>query len=165
METQDNNLQKGSKCTQYRSATNIVWSISILVIVVIALLSIILCAKYPEVEEIKMFIEFSSTLLSITLSIFAIAFTYTSNNTIQQQFYNIDYSANKIEVSANNFQKTKDEISKSIRKLELQLQSIDIKVDLIKNKIPNILSVQPDKSAILPNSNLINSIGDTVTIM
>ena len=89
------------------SNTNVNWTISIMAIVIIVLLAFIFFKGTINGEVLKSFIEFSATLLSITLSIFAIAFTYTSNNSVQRQFDKIDISARKIGESAASLKLSK----------------------------------------------------------
>lgn len=96
--------QENSKTNHRVMITNITWIISILVLIIIALGSVILCKFIPKAETIKIFIEYAATLLSITLSIFAIAFTYTSNNSVQRQFDKIDTASDVIKTSSQSLQ-------------------------------------------------------------
>lgn len=116
---------------------NIVWTIIILSLIIIALFVFILSKRVLCANQIKIFIEYAATLLSITLSIFAIAFTYTSNNTIQRQFDKIDYASRKIIESSNSLYKSEDEITKHIKRLLERVEDIKSEVGFIKNKIPD----------------------------
>lgn len=55
------------------------WIISIMVTAIIVLVSFILCEKTIDADKIMEFISYSSAILSIALSIFAIQYPYTSN--------------------------------------------------------------------------------------
>lgn len=72
------------------------WIISIMVATIIALTSFILSERICNATKIMEFISYSSAILSITLSIFAIQYTYTSNVQIQQQFEKINAVAESI---------------------------------------------------------------------
>lgn len=67
-----------------------------MVATIIALTSFILSERICNATKIMEFISYSSAILSITLSIFAIQYTYTSNVQIQQQFEKINAVAESI---------------------------------------------------------------------
>lgn len=121
---------------------HIIWVISILVVIIILLTAGILCNNVCCAESIKVYIEYSATLLSITLSIFAIAFTYTSNNTIQRQFDKIDFASRNIEKSADSLQESEKEISRTIGQVHERMKNIEEVMGYIKDNIPNSLPEQ-----------------------
>ncbi|MDE6379473.1 MAG: hypothetical protein K2L11_03300 [Muribaculaceae bacterium] len=120
-----------------RLVINITWIICLLVLAIIGLSSIICCGYITNADTIKIFIEYSATLLSITLSIFAIAFTYTSNNSMQHQFDKIDNAARVIVESSNSLQRTERELTGSIGQLHERITRIEADVNFIKGNIPN----------------------------
>ena len=139
-----------------RFTINITWIICLMGIAILALLSVICCDLKTDAESIKVFIEYSATLLSITLSIFAIAFTYTSNNSMQHQFDKIDNASRVILESSHSLQTTERELTGSISLLHERMTRIGTDVNFIKGNIPNNLpkntpDIQPTKQ------NLVNS--------
>lgn len=113
------------------------------------LLGFIMTKRMTNANTIKVFIDYAATLLSITLSIFAIAFTYTSNNSTQRQFDKIDYASMKIVDSATNLNKSEQEISSSIKIIHERILSIENDMGFIKNNIPNVII--ESKPTLAPN--------------
>lgn len=66
------------------------WIISIMALTIIALISFIISRRICCSDELMKYVSVASVILSITLSIFAIQYTYTSNNEIHQQFEKIN---------------------------------------------------------------------------
>lgn len=122
-----------------RLVTNITWIICLLVIVIISLISEIFCKILTNADTLKVFIEYSATLLSITLSIFAIAFTYTSNNSVQHQFDKIDNASRIILESSQSLQATERDLTGSLGKLHDRIKQMEADIDFIKGNIPNII--------------------------
>ena len=71
-------------------------------------------------------ISYASVILSITLSVFAILYTYTSNVQIQQQF-------EKINSAATSIISTSDKLSTTGGKLNDNLETILSRLDKIDN--------------------------------
>ena len=69
---------------------------------IIVLLALFLFVKVVDAGAIMRVISDASTLLSITLSIFAIMYTYTSNNEMHRQFEKINSAADRISRLAND---------------------------------------------------------------
>lgn len=86
-------------------------------LVIIALVSFIFSKRICGADKVMEFISYSTAILSIILSIFAIQYTYTSNVQIQQQF-------EKINAVANNIHKTADNLNLTSRKLDENLGEI-----------------------------------------
>lgn len=118
---------------------NIVWTIVIHSLVIITLVGFIFSKRIINAESIKSFIDYAATLLSITLSIFAIAFTYTSNNSIQRQFDKIDYASKIIVDSASNLHESERDISKSMIEMHDRILHIENDMGFIKDNIPNVI--------------------------
>lgn len=85
------------------------------------------------------FISYSSAILSITLSIFAIQYTYTSNVQIQQQFEKINSVADNIRSTSDN--------------LGLTVQKLDQNLEVILNKLDTIDQSQQQMSSQIDNMN------------
>lgn len=143
---------KGTRVEKYAMSPHIVWSIVILSISIIILLGFIFSSRMIDANAIKVFIDYAATLLSITLSIFAIAFTYTSNNSTRRQFDKIDYASMKIVDSATKLDKSEQEISSSIKVMHEKLLCIENDMGFIKNNIPNVVNEsKPDFDSNISN--------------
>lgn len=115
------------------------WIISIMATAIIALVSFILCEKTIGADKIMEFISYSSAILSITLSIFAIQYTYTSNVQIQQQFEKINSIADNIHKTAEN--------------LNLTSGKLDENLETILERLENMNTLQKEMSSQLNNLN------------
>lgn len=115
------------------------WIISIMAAAIIALVSFILCEKTIGADKIMEFISYSSAILSITLSIFAIQYTYTSNVQIQQQFEKINSIADNIHKTAEN--------------LNLTSGKLDENLETILERLENMNTLQKEMSSQLNNLN------------
>lgn len=115
------------------------WIISIMAAAIIVLVSFILCEKTIGADKIMEFISYSSAILSITLSIFAIQYTYTSNVQIQQQFEKINSIANNIHTTAEN--------------LNLTSGKLDENLETILERLENMNTLQKEMSLQLNNLN------------
>lgn len=80
---------------------NYYWIISILVLIVIMLLAVLLMDKVFCAERIVKYLNYTSTLLSIVLSIFAILFSYHSSMKLDQQISNINAAVEVIKATNN----------------------------------------------------------------
>ncbi len=101
------------------------WIVCTLGIIIIALISFILSDRILCADKIMEFISYASVILSITLSVFAILYTYTSNVQIQQQFEKINSAANTITSTSNNLAITGDKLNENLDTILEHLESID----------------------------------------
>lgn len=108
-------------------------------LVIIALVSFIFSKRICGADKVMEFISYSTAILSIILSIFAIQYTYTSNVQIQQQF-------EKINAVANNIHKTADNLNLTSRKLDENLGEI-------LERLENMNALQKEMSSQLNNLN------------
>ncbi len=69
------------------------WLVGLLSTIIILLISYIIWGKTSDAQLIINYVSCASVILSITLSVFAILYTYVSNVQIQQQFEKIDSAA------------------------------------------------------------------------
>lgn len=115
------------------------WIISVMGVAIIALVSFILCKQTVGADKIMEFISYSSAILSITLSIFAIQYTYTSNVQIQQQFEKINSIADNIHKTAEN--------------LNLTSGKLDENLETILERLENMNTLQQEMSSQLDNLN------------
>jgi len=110
---------------QTRSSTNTVWIVCLLIMIVIALVSFICSERTIDADKIMNYISFASVILSITLSVFAIMYTYTSNVQIQQQFEKINAAAENIQTASKEVTRTEQKLSSMMGDLMSHIESID----------------------------------------
>lgn len=101
------------------------WIISILTVIIIALVSFILTNRIANASIIVDYISFASVILSITLSVFAILYTYTSNVQIQQQFEKINSAATSIHETSNKLISTESKLNELLDTISTRLENID----------------------------------------
>lgn len=114
------------------------WLISILGVTIIALVSFILTCKMLDAVKIMEYISYASVILSITLSIFAILYTYTSNVQIQQQFEKINSAANNIASVSDNLTITSNKLNENLGVILGHLESIDNKQREMSGQMSNL---------------------------
>ena len=90
------------------------WSIILMALTIIALISFILSERIVEAEKVMEYISYASVILSITLSVFAIMYTYTSNNQIQEQFEKINNAANNITATSEKLTQTGNALKQNL---------------------------------------------------
>lgn len=112
------------------------WIISTLLVIIIILLVIIIRGQIVFADEVIGEISSIALLLSIILSILAIAFTYTSNNNVAQQFDKINTAANNINDSSIKVASLIDSISDRLDKLEKKQEFMIEKMDNRNAKVP-----------------------------
>lgn len=101
------------------------WLFSVLGAAIIALISYILTYRMLCADKIMEYISYASVILSITLSIFAILYTYTSNVQIQQQFEKINSAANNITSTSDNLTTTGKKLNENLETILNHLERID----------------------------------------
>lgn len=114
------------------------WLFSLLVSAIIALVAYILTDMEPNADKIMEYISYASVILSITLSVFAILYTYTSNVQIQQQFEKINSAANNITSTSDNLTMTGNKLNENLEMILSRLESIDDRQDEISGQMNNI---------------------------
>lgn len=114
------------------------WVISVLTTTIIALVSFILSERMAETYKIMEYISFASVLLSITLSIFAILYTYTSNVQIQRQFEKINSAAASITSTSNDLIVTERKLNELLDTISKRLENIDESQKEMKTHLNNM---------------------------
>ena len=114
------------------------WIISIMATAIIALVSFILCEKTIGADKIMEFISYSSAILSITLSIFAIQYTYTSNVQIQQQFEKINSIADNIHMTAESLNLTSGKLDKNLETILERLENMNTLQKEMSSQLNNL---------------------------
>lgn len=119
---------------------------------IIALISYICTQRMVCAQKIMEYISFASTLLSITLSVFAILYTYTSNVQIQQQFEKINNAAHGITQTSNDLTKTGSKLDSNLDAILEKLKDINDQQQKIRGQMNNI------------NKQISNSVADMTNI-
>ncbi len=127
-----------SESIKNSSSPHFWWLFSLLGIAVIILVAYILTCKVVGADMIMEYISYASVILSITLSIFAILYTYTSNTQIQQQFEKINSAANSITSTSSALTATSEQLKGNLDVILKHLESIDDKQQEISGQMNNI---------------------------
>lgn len=114
------------------------WIICIMSLTIIALISYILIGRIENGDKLMEFIAVSATILSITLSIFAIQYTYTSNVQIQQQFEKINSVADDIRSTSSKLNHACGKLNDNIDQILNSLKNIDQHQQEMSSQIKNI---------------------------
>ena len=113
------------------------WIISIMALTIIALISFIISRRICCSDELMKYVSVASVILSITLSIFAIQYTYTSNNEIHQQFEKINSVADNIKETSEKLAKTNMLLNDNLNQILQRLENIDQSQKDMSSKIKN----------------------------
>lgn len=116
------------------------WIISTLGLTIIALVAFVLTNRIACANKIMDYISYASVILSITLSVFALLYTYTSNVQIQQQFEKINSAADNITSASERLKTTTGKLDENLGTILQHLENIDIKQQEISNNINTGLS-------------------------
>lgn len=127
------------------------WLFSVFGIAVIVLIAYILTSRVICADKIMEYISYASVILSITLSIFAILYTYTSNTQIQQQFEKINSAANNITSTSEKLAVTSNKLKENLEVILRHLESIDDKQREISGQMNNINSQLNEKVTNITN--------------
>ena len=114
-------------------SVNTIWTISLLAIIIILLLSYIIWGKIKDASVLVEYISYAGTLLSITLSIFAIQYTYHSNNRAETQFDKINQAAENIIRASESMTIEAGVIKEKLADIETKQNTLNTKID-IKNQ-------------------------------
>lgn len=128
---------------------------SIMVLIIIALIAYIFCNKILDNTRLAEYISAFSILLSIVLSVFAIQYTYTSNNNVNRQFEKINTAAETISKTSDGLNATNTELKNNLETILLKLTSLDENQSQIKESMKQFENNQMPK--LLKNNENINS--------
>lgn len=123
------------------------WIISALLVTIIGLISYIVVGKMDNTDFIMSYISCASVILSVTLSIFAILYTYISNAQIQQQFEKINTAAISINDTSNKLITTEQKLNNLLETIEKHLDNIDKSQKEMNQQIGN-MNNQVDETTI-----------------
>ena len=114
------------------------WLITLLGLTIIILIAFIITKRIIDNEKLLDYIAVCSTLLSITLSIFAIQYTYNSNNEIHQQFEKINTAAEIIKETSKSLSDTNNLLNKNLGQILESLDSVGQSQQNIVQQIENL---------------------------
>lgn len=114
------------------------WLISVLGLTIIALIAFIITDRIICSAKLMEYVSVCSIVLSITLSIFAIQYTYTSNNEIHQQFEKINSVAENIKGTSENLATTNTLLNENLDKILESLENVGQSQQDIAKQIANL---------------------------
>ena len=114
------------------------WIVGLLSTIIILLISYIIWGKTSDAQLIINYVSCASVILSITLSVFAILYTYVSNVQIQQQFEKINSAAISISDTSNKLIQTEGKLNDFLETIEERLSNIDKSQTEMTQQISNI---------------------------
>ncbi len=114
------------------------WLVGLLSTIIILLISYIIWGKTSDAQLIINYVSCASVILSITLSVFAILYTYVSNVQIQQQFEKINSAAISISDTSNKLIQTEGKLNDFLETIEERLSNIDKSQTEMTQQISNI---------------------------
>ncbi len=124
------------------------WIISLLSVTIVALIAFILTGRITCASILMEYISYASVILSITLSIFAILYTYTSNVQIQRQFEKINSAANSINETSGSLIKTNDKLNESLNVIMERLGNIDKSQNEMRSQLNDMNNQIPNQDTI-----------------
>lgn len=127
------------------------WIICTLSVTIIGLVSFILSDRIACAKDIMDYTSYASVILSITLSVFAILYTYTSNVQIQQQFEKINAAANNMTATSDKLTSTNNKLNENLDTILEHLKKIDTSQREMNTQLNNINSQ-------IPTTNLTNNL-------
>lgn len=126
------------------------WLVTLMSLIIIALLAFILSKRILCSKIIGTYLSFAGLILSITMSIFAIIYTYVSNVQIQAQFEKIDNAAKHIIDASSKMIETAVDISSSIK--DLRNKQDDLKKSFDNR---NSEKIEKDKNVQIPDNSIV----------
>lgn len=114
------------------------WLIILLSLTIIALIAFIITDRIICSDKLMEYVAVCSTLLSITLSIFAIQYTYTSNNEIHQQFEKINSVADNIKGTSESLTATNALLRDNLGQILETLENVGQSQQNIARQIENL---------------------------
>ncbi len=128
------------------------WLVTVMSLIIIALLAFILSNRIVCSKIIGTYLSFAGLILSITMSVFAIIYTYVSNVQIQAQFEKIDNAAKHIIDASTKMKETAVDISSGIKDLRNKQDDLKKSFD---NK--NSEKIEKDNKVCIPDNSIATS--------
>lgn len=131
------------------------WLICLLSGVILALAGFIITKRVIGSDRLMEYVSVCSVLLSITLSIFAIQYTYTSNNEIHQQFEKINSVADNIRYTSEGLIATSNYLKENLPQILEYLEFLKKNQQDMSAQIKNISN--PSVKTAVNNYNVSNT--------
>lgn len=124
------------------SKTNTWWTITLMALIIIALATHILIGVDIAPGRILRYISYGSTLLSITLSVFAILYTFLSNNKIDREFADLNRATNEIKATNELLKGNLEMIIRAVERTNEAVNNIPSRLsNTITGNLPNLSDV------------------------
>lgn len=124
------------------------WIICVLSVIIIGLLAFIITERILCSDVLMEYVSVCSIVLSITLSIFAIQYTYYSNNQVYQQFQNINSVADNIKETAKNLADTNAKLNQNMDQILDRLENLNTTQEVMRAQLKDITNPQVIKTEV-----------------
>ena len=119
-----------------------------MVAIIIGLVGFIITGRVLCSKELMEYVSVCSIVLSITLSIFAIQYTYNSNNEIHQQFKNINSVADNIKETAKSLADTNAMLNQNMDQILDRLENLNTSQEVMSAQLKDIKNTQVIKTEV-----------------
>lgn len=135
------------------------WIICLLSTVIIGLVAFIITRRILCSEKLMEYVSVCSIVLSITLSIFAIQYTYNSNNEIHQQFKSINSVADNIKDTAKSLADTNAVLNQNMDQILDRLENLNTTQEAMRAQLKDIKNIQVAKTEVNNFGNVLGQQG------
>lgn len=148
---------------EQKNNKNFWWTIALLVIVIVVLLAFLFTTRVSEERpSILLFMEFSGTLLSIVLSVFAIAYSHTSMTESNRQWSYVDKATKQIETNTNQIFNNNNNLLLLVYELSNTIHHMDGMMGSNYQRQSSIESIRKlESNNVLPQNNISGNNPDT----
>ena len=141
---------------------NVIWIIALLVSAIVFLIAALLLNKVYHAERIISYLNYTSILLSILLSVFAILYTYSSSNKLDQQIARINIAVETIKTTNNQLSSSNQTLVQTIISMHEKLGNLEAnqgknyydKSDHNSSIGSNYQGARPKPSSKVPNTEM-----------
>lgn len=128
------------------SKTNTWWTITLMALIIIILATQILIGADTDSGRILRYISYGATLLSITLSVFAILYTFLSNAKIDQEFAQLYRATAEIKATNALLKGNVAQIIRAVEKTNDTLGQMPTRIsNTLKGQLPDLSSIENRK--------------------
>ena len=132
----NNNIDCESSIKSATTTVHFWWTLSLMVIIIIILLSLLLTNRLNCDSRIMTFLSFTSTLLSIVLSVFAVMYSFFSMQDASRQWKNVDKAVKVIEAYTNIINGNNQQLLEQVISINRNIGSIQ-GTSNVNNEIPS----------------------------
>lgn len=128
------------------SKTNTWWTITLMALIILILATQILIGADTDSGRILRYISYGATLLSITLSVFAILYTFLSNAKIDQEFAQLYRATAEITATNELLKGNVEQIIRAVEKTNDTLGQMPTRIsNTLKGQLPDLSSIENRK--------------------